>query len=53
MKTTLLYAETLAILAAVAVLVHLLTSLDWPWAIAVGAAAAALGRALIHRNAPA
>jgi hypothetical protein len=53
MKTSLLYAETLATLVAVAVIVHLLTSVDWPWAIAAGAAAAVILRTLIHRkNAP-
>jgi hypothetical protein len=52
MKNTLRYAETTAILVVVAVVVHLVTSLDWPWAIAVGAGAAVLLRALIHRKTP-
>lgn len=53
MKTTLLYTETIAILVAVAVIVHLLGSIDWPWAIAVGGAVAVLLRALIQRKTPA
>jgi predicted branched-subunit amino acid permease len=52
MKNTLLHAETIASLAAVAVVVHLVASVDWPWAIAIGAAAAVLVRALLHRRAP-
>ena len=53
MKNTLLYAETIAILVVVAVVVHLVASVDWPWAIALGAAAAVLLRSLIHRKTPA
>lgn len=53
MKHTLANAETIAIFVAVAVLVHLLSPIDWPWAIAIGAAAAVLLRALIHRKTPA
>lgn len=53
MKNTLLYAETIAILVAVAVGVHLLSPIDWPWAIAIGAAAALLLRPLIQRKTPA
>lgn len=52
MKNTLRYLETIAILVAVAVIVHLLASVDWPWAIAIGAAAAVLLRTLIHRKTP-
>ena len=52
MKNTLLYAERIAILVGIAAIVHLLASVDWPWAIAIGAAAAALLRALIHRKTP-
>ena len=51
MKNRLLYAETIAILVVVAVVARLAASLDWPWAIAIGAAAAVLARALIHRKA--
>jgi hypothetical protein len=51
-KNTLLYAETIAILVAVAAIVHLLASVDWPWAIAIGAAAAVLLRPFIHRKTP-
>ena len=53
MKNTLLYAETIAILVAVAAVVHVIASVDWPWAIAIGAAAAVLLRAVIHRKTPA
>jgi hypothetical protein len=52
-KNTLLYAETIAILVAVAAIVHLLAAVDWPWAIGIGAAAAVLLRAVIHRKTPA
>jgi hypothetical protein len=52
-KSALLYAETIAILVVVAVVVHLLASVDWPWAIAIGAATAVALRALIHRKTPA
>jgi hypothetical protein len=50
MEKTLLYAETIAILVVVAVIVRLVASIDWPWAIATGAAAAVVARALIHRK---
>lgn len=50
MSNTLVYAETIAILAAVAVIVHLLGSVDWPWAIAIGAAVAVVFRALLRRS---
>ena len=53
MKNTLQYAETIAILVVVAAVVHVLASVDWPWAIAIGAAAAVLLRAVIHRKTPA
>jgi hypothetical protein len=53
MKNTLLYAETIAILVVVAVVVHLIASVDWPWAVAIGAAAAVLLRAVIHPKTPA
>ena len=52
MKNALLYAETIAILAAVAAIVHLLASVDWPWVIAIGAAVGLLVRAFVHRNMP-
>jgi len=51
-KNTLLYAETIAILVAVGAIVHLLASVDWPWAIAIGAAAAVVLRAVIHPKTP-
>ena len=50
MKTTLLYVETIAILIVVAVVVHFVVSIDWPWAVALGAAAAVLIRALLQRR---
>jgi hypothetical protein len=51
-KNTHLYAETIVILVAVAAIVHLLAKVDWPWAIAIGAVAAIVLRALIHRKTP-
>jgi hypothetical protein len=48
-KTALLYVETIAILVAVAAAAHFLASLDWPWAIALGGAAASVARALQRR----
>ena len=53
MKNALQYAETIATLVAVAAVVHVLGSVDWPWAVAVGAVAAVLLRAVIHRKTPA
>ena len=50
MKTTLLYVETIAILIVVAAVVHFVVSIDWPWAVALGAAAAVLIRALLQRR---
>jgi hypothetical protein len=52
-KNSLLYAETIAILVVVAAEVYMVASVDWPWAIAIGAAAAVLLRAVIHRKTPA
>ena len=46
-KKTALYAQTLVLLIAVAVVVHYLTGLDWPWAIVAGAAVSLAARALI------
>jgi len=53
MKNTAVYAEIIALLFAVAVLAHVLASVDWPWAIAIGAAAAAILRVLVDRKRPA
>lgn len=50
---SLLYAETIAILVVVAAVVHFFGSVDWPWAIAAGAAAAVILRSLVHRKTPA
>ena len=52
MKNALLNAGTVAILVAIAAIAHFLASVDWPWAIAIGAAAAALLRAVGHRDTP-
>lgn len=53
MKKVLLEAEAIAILAAVAAIVHFIASVDWPWAIVIGAATAVVARRLIHRRTPA
>jgi hypothetical protein len=45
-----IYAETIAILAAVAFVLHELVSVDLPWAVAIGAAAAVVVRTLLHRR---
>jgi hypothetical protein len=51
-KTAALYAQTLVVLAVVAVAVHYLAGLDWPWAILAGAVASLLARAVFqHRSA--
>jgi hypothetical protein len=48
MKGTLLSVLAIGAVIAVAVTVHLVASvIDWPWAIAMGAAAAIILRALI------
>jgi hypothetical protein len=49
-KTAAIYAEALAVIAAVAAATHYLIGLDWPWAIAAGAATSILVRAVIHRR---
>jgi membrane protein implicated in regulation of membrane protease activity len=49
-KTSTAYAQTLVILAAVAVAVHYLVGLDWPWAIVAGAVVSVAARAVIHRR---
>jgi predicted branched-subunit amino acid permease len=53
MKSALRSAETIALLVAVAVPVHLVASVDWPWAIVIGALAGIVLRALIHHRTPA
>jgi hypothetical protein len=45
-----IYAETLAILAAVALAVHVLAGVDWPWAVVAGAMVSVLVRRVIHRK---
>ncbi len=52
MKTTTLYAEAIAILLVVAVVVHYLVGTDWPWAIVAGAAASVLFRAVLGHKPP-
>ena len=47
-KTALSTAENVAVIAAVAVPVHYLAGLDWPWAIVIGAAVSIVSRWLIH-----
>jgi uncharacterized protein DUF3995 len=46
-KTPTTYAQTLVILVAAAVVVHYLSPLDWPWAIAAGAAVSVAARGLL------
>lgn len=50
-KTALTYLEAVALIAAVSVPVHYLGEVDWPLAIAIGAAASIALRWLIHRGA--
>ena len=47
MKNMLLYVATIATITVVAVIVHRAASVDWPWAIATGAVAAVILRAVI------
>ena len=47
-KRALVYAESVAFIVAVAVPVHYLGGLEWPWAIVIGAAASIMLRWLIH-----
>jgi membrane protein implicated in regulation of membrane protease activity len=53
MKTPTLYAETLAVLAAVAVATHFLAGVDWPWSIVAGAGVSVVLRAALRRKTPA
>jgi hypothetical protein len=46
-----MYFEAVAVIVAVAVPVHYLGGLDWPWASAIGAAASVVVRWLIHGGA--
>jgi hypothetical protein len=48
MKETLVYVAMAVVLVVVAIVAHLAASLDWPWAIAAGAAAVVLVRAVIE-----
>ncbi len=52
MNDTLVNIGTAATLVAIAAAVHVGASVDWPWAIAVGAAATALLRAVVRRRTP-
>lgn len=47
-KTALMYAEAVAIIAAVSVPVHYFGGLEWPWAIVIGAVTSIVLRWLIH-----
>ena len=47
-KTALIYAEAVAVIVAVSVPVHYVGSLEWPWAIVIGAATSIVLRWLIH-----
>ena len=47
-KTALIYAEAVAVIAAVSVPVHYLGGLTWGWAIAIGAVTSIVLRWLIH-----
>lgn len=49
-NTVLRYIETTAIVVVVAAAVHYIANVDWPWAIAAGAAASVLVRAILHRR---
>ena len=51
-KTTIHYIQAIAVIAAVAAVVHYLTGLEWPWAIVIGASASMLLRALRHLRTP-
>lgn len=53
MKAATLYAETLAVLAAVAVGIHFLAGVDWPWSIVAGAGVSIVLRAVLHGKTPA
>ena len=48
-KTALNSAETVLVIGVVAVPVHYFAGLEWPWAIAVGAAASIALRWLVNR----
>lgn len=50
-KTATIYAETAAVLIAFAAAAHYLAGLDWPWAIAGGAALSVIVRGVLRRRA--
>jgi hypothetical protein len=52
MSKTAMYAATLTVLAATALVGHYLTGLDWPWAIVAGAAVSLAVRAVSDRRRP-
>jgi hypothetical protein len=49
LETTLTALATVVVIAAVGLSVHYLAGLDWPWAIAVGAAVSIALRLLVPR----
>lgn len=51
LKTVLTYLEVVALIAVVAIPVHFVGEVDWPWAIGIGAAASIVLRWVIHRAA--
>jgi hypothetical protein len=53
LERTLTYAAHVVVIAAVALPLHYLTSLDWPWAILVGGAMLIALRGLMQREATA
>jgi hypothetical protein len=50
-KTALTPLGLVALIAVVAIPVHFLGEVDWPWAIGIGAAASIVLRSAIHRAA--
>ena len=50
-KTAHQYVQAIAVIAAVAALLHYLAGLDWAWATVIGAAASILLRALLRPRA--
>jgi hypothetical protein len=49
-KQALIYAEAVGVIVAVSVAVHYLGGLDWPFAIAIGAATSIVARRLFRRG---
>jgi len=53
MNNTIIYAQTITILVAVTLVVHFGGGVDWPWAVATGAAASILLRTILPKRTPA